>query len=232
MAHYNLFMFPFAGGNSYSYHFIKPLLPKNIKPIPIEIPGRGSRMRQPLLTSMESMAQDALCQIEANLDSDYIFWGHSMGALLAFLVVRLLRQSNKKMPKHLIVTGREGPSTMNVKEGQPLYLQPKEQFFGNLIALGGTPVEVFQHEEMRGLYEPILRADFQALATYQYQQESPLSIPITCIVGDKERIPFVNLKKWELETTAGCQHITYVGDHFFILKQGNQIALLLEELAK
>lgn len=230
MKPYNLFLFPFAGGNSYSFNFIKPLLPKNITPISIEIPGRGSRIRQPLVTSMDSMAFDALNQIKDKLDTDCIFWGHSMGALLAFLVTRLLRLSGNQLPKHLVVTGREGPSTVKNQEELPLYLQPKELFFRNLIALGGTPAEVFEHPEIRDLYEPIFRADFQALATYQYQHAEALPMPITCIVGDNEGITKENLRKWEHETSFSCRHVTYPGDHFFIYKHGKNLASLLAEL--
>ncbi|MCE5295441.1 MAG: alpha/beta fold hydrolase [Chlamydiales bacterium] len=224
-------MFPFAGGNSYSFNFIKPHLPKHITPIAIEIPGRGSRIRQPLVTSMDSMAQDALQQIEAKgVDTPCIFWGHSMGALLAFLVIRLLREGNKPLPQHFMVSGREGPSSVKEQETTPLYLQPQEQFFRTLIALGGTPSEVFQHPEMRDLYEPILRADFQALATYQHNPKEALAVPITCIVGDKEKIPRENLKKWDLESAVSCTHITYPGDHFFIFKNTSNLTSLLMEL--
>ncbi len=219
-----LFMFPFAGGNSYSFNFIKPFLPKNIIPVPIEIPGRGVRIREPKVRSMDLMAEDALNQIKDKINSDCIFWGHSMGALLAFLVIRLLQSSNTSLPKHLFVTGREGPSTVKDQKELPLYLQPSDEFFRNLIALGGTPSEVFNHPEMRELYEPILRADFEALATYQYEPKEPMPVPITCIVGDKEGISHDNVRKWDLESSVSCSHLTLPGDHFFIFKHGKDLA--------
>jgi surfactin synthase thioesterase subunit len=60
-----LFCIPFAGGNIYSYRQLCRHLHKDIVPQPVELPGRGKRLKEPLLTNIAEMTDDILQQIGA-----------------------------------------------------------------------------------------------------------------------------------------------------------------------
>src|SRR5262249_31116493 len=87
----DLFCLPFAGGNKYAFREFEKLSPPYLNFIPIEYPGRGSRSNEPLLGDIGYLADDVFVQIERAIGSrPYSIYGHSMGALLAYLVARKL----------------------------------------------------------------------------------------------------------------------------------------------
>ena len=53
-ANLRLFCFPYAGGSAMMYRTWSDFLPTNIEVCPIELPGRGSRMREKAYTNMEA----------------------------------------------------------------------------------------------------------------------------------------------------------------------------------
>ena len=75
-----LFCIPHAGGNTAFYARFNELFPAWITIRPLELPGKGRRCRERLLTNMESMGRDLLEQIHpAAHTGPYALFGHSMG---------------------------------------------------------------------------------------------------------------------------------------------------------
>src|SRR5262249_8544650 len=103
-----LFLLHFAGGNCYSFQFIMPLL-QRFEIIPLELPGRGRRMKESLLKDFDLAAQDIYHQLTGKLTSaSFIIYGHSMGAYLALRVANMLEKAGK-FPAFVIVSGNAGP---------------------------------------------------------------------------------------------------------------------------
>ena len=97
-----LFGIPFSGGNAYSYQALKNQLSANIRFIGLELPGHGTRVAEPLLYTIEEMTDDLLQQIDLNQEDDYAFFGHSLGALLAFLMCRKISNAGKPLPSYAL----------------------------------------------------------------------------------------------------------------------------------
>ena len=84
-------MLHFAGGSCYSFSFIAPILESQFEVIQLELPGRGKRMDEVLLTDFDAAARDVAQQILEKLDDqDFLIFGHSMGASLSLRSVNLL----------------------------------------------------------------------------------------------------------------------------------------------
>src|SRR5215213_3277321 len=83
------FCLPFAGGSRYSYRNYEETGSSFLQIIPLEYPGRGARIKEPLVSNIDFLVQDLYRQIEGLAGSrKYIIYGHSMGGLLACLLVR------------------------------------------------------------------------------------------------------------------------------------------------
>jgi len=104
-----LFCFPFAGGSYYSYYPLKRFLNPRINLIPLDLPGHGRRMQEPLLSDLNDMCNDVYKQIDGELDNPYAFLGHSMGALIGYLLTQKITRMGFPGPSHLFATGRQGP---------------------------------------------------------------------------------------------------------------------------
>jgi surfactin synthase thioesterase subunit len=210
-----LFCLPFAGGNSYAYRDWAQHIADRIEVIPVELPGRGKRAGEDLLLSMDALVDDALRQLRPALREPYAFYGHSMGACLAYLLTRAALANSLPPPIHLFCTGRNAPSVMG--DYRDRHLLPKAVFIEELRAMGGCPEAILNDDDLMDYFLPILRADFQAHASYVYRPELPLDIPVTVMMGmedaETERAAVLD---WQRETKHPLDVVEFSGGHFFI----------------
>jgi len=212
-----IILIPFAGGSVYSYSELVGGL-KEKKVLTLELPGRGKRFGESLLTDLNDAVDDLYSRITAILPQykEYYLYGHSMGSLLAYLLVRRIINSGYNPPKHLFVSGRGGPSHQNEKKDW--HLLPSSEFWEMIGELGGCPKEVLESEDLMGVFEPVLRADFEVLSNFKYVSDSALPVAITGFFGTEEKVTFDEMKLWQIESTHQIEIIECSGDHFFIFK--------------
>ena len=219
-----LFLFHFAGGNSYSYNFLTPLLIHHFEVHTLELPGRGKRMGEALIKDCMLACNDLYDQLKSILNtSEYLIYGHSMGAILAFLVAEKMEQE-MRAPTQLIITGNPGPG---IKDKYRHNL-PAELFVQELKQLGGVPNEFFEHEELFNLYEPILRADFEVVEkNHQALTTFHIKTPIYAMMGTNEE-SVEHIGNWKKYTTGLYQEKLLSGDHFFIHHHPNELANIIK----
>jgi surfactin synthase thioesterase subunit len=221
-----LYCLPFAGGHTLSYRDFQANVAENILIKPLELPGRSKRIREPLLTNLEAMADDVFQQVISDFNGQlYAIYGHSMGATLGYLLTKRLVNAGKPAPLHLFVSGRKAPSVVN--DEPPKHQRPKQAFLNHINELGGLPPELLEDTEVMDFLEPILRADFQAIETYIYQPSSPFDIPISILHGlaDKE-VAYQDLLPWQQESRQPIAIKTFAGGHFFIFEHLFQLGQL------
>jgi external thioesterase TEII len=222
-----LFLLHFAGGNKYSFQFLLPLL-KQFDVIPLELPGRGKRMSEPLIRDYKTAVDDYYKQIINVLgtdDVDFSLYGHSMGATLGLLVSKKLLEVNRS-PKALIVSGSPGPYFE--KEVLNRYKLPQKEFIEELKRLGGSRDEFFDNEELFEFFEPILRADFEILEKETIDLENKLNIKIYAVMGSMER-EVDQITNWERFTTSKLEYFVFEGDHFFIQQHAESLAKIISD---
>lgn len=219
-------LLPFAGGHSYSYRPLVAAAPPGLKLICPELPGRGRRMPTPLLTDLEVMVQDLLETLEPPEAGPWLLFGHSMGALLALLLARRLRALGRGLPAGLVVSGLEGPSVL--ERHQRRHLLPLPQFRREVREMGGSPPEILDNPEFFAFFEPILRADFQAVETYVHQPEPSLDLDITVLRGSNDTVSLAQAQAWQRESRRPIALHSLPGGHFFIF---DHIPWLLRLLA-
>lgn len=227
----NLFCLPFAGGNKYSYREYVEKASSILNVIPLEYPGRGARISEPLVGEIDVLVNDVYMQVSNKVDQmDYAIYGHSMGGLVAYLLTRKLIENNCKAPLHLFITGTTGPAAVSRTEKKKHLLPPKE-FIQAIRDFGGMPEEILQNEEWLYYFEPILRADFKASENYIYGNYTPLKLPMTVITGSEEDLDQADIEIWQKETTSVIDFRQMPGNHFFIFKYSQAIIeIILKKL--
>jgi surfactin synthase thioesterase subunit len=100
----------------------------------------------------------------------------------------------------------------------PIHTLPDMEFFEALQRLNGIPSEFLPLPDEMGLFLPTLRADFEAIESYQYAPgKFPLNSPIIAFGGlDDPRVSREQLESWALHTNSGFKTQYFPGDHFFI----------------
>jgi surfactin synthase thioesterase subunit len=223
----NVYCLPFAGGSSYSYRNMSTYAPAALRMIAIDLPGRGTRAREHLLTNIHDMVDDVFAQVKNDLHKPYALYGHSMGTLLGYLLTKKIVSLGLSLPSHLFFSGSGAPSIRG--RGLLRHLLPRKEFIRTLKEIGGSPSEIFEDETLMTFFEPVLRADFRATETYQYQETKPFSIPITSMIGLEEKTTYEQARAWCVETTEEVEVLQFPGNHFFIFDCEKELVEIMHQ---
>lgn len=210
-----LFCLPYAGGAARIFRGWSKALPDFVDVVPLELPGRGTRMNEPLCTSMAAVICDLLPSVLAYRDTAIALFGHSLGALTAFELARGLRRHLNLEPAALFVSGYRAPHLP--RRATPVHTLSDAQLLERLRTLGGTPKEVLQDRQLMTLMLPILRADFAVVETHTYTPEPPFTCPLIALGGlqDGEVSP-AELAEWRRYTSGPFTLRIFPGNHFYI----------------
>lgn len=201
----------------------------DVRVLSVEIPGRGTRWREPAFRSMAALVDVLANELAPALDRPYAFFGHSMGARIAFELTRELRRRAAPAPAHLIVAGNRGPSVP--RREPPMHTMTDAELVGVMRTLGGTPPELLDNREMLDLALPIMRADCELLETAEHRVEPPLATPILALGGVRD--PYVtaaDLAGWGPETSAKFSALQLDGDHFFVQSHAAEVLARVDEV--
>jgi len=209
-----LFCFPYAGGGASVFRSWSKTLPPTVEIFALQLPGREDRFREPPFTRLESLVRELVQVLIPHLDKPFAFWGHSMGGVVAFEVVRQLRRQHGLNPVHLFVSGCAGPHLMNTNK--PIHQLPESEFLAALRRRYGDSNDVLKSPELLELTLPTLRADLTLFETYRYSIEPPLDVPISVFGGLQDPgISRDRLEAWRVQTRASFELQMFPGDHFF-----------------
>jgi surfactin synthase thioesterase subunit len=150
-----LFCIPYAGGSAMNYMTWKKLLDNRIQIMPLELAGRGSRINEPLYNNTEEAINDIYNVIYKELDgTPYAIFGHSMGTMLTYELLRKITAKMHQEPVHVFFSGRY-PPYINA-EDKFTHLLPDEEFLAEISELGGMDQEVLQCQELISIFLPVL----------------------------------------------------------------------------
>ncbi len=224
---FNLFCFPFAGGSYFAYNDFDKHMADHVHLVKMDLPGHGKRIGEPLLTTIDAMVSDLYERIRNDLDKPYSFYGHSLGALLSYRLAVLIAGRSSPAPVHLFLSGQQGPSVE--EKNRNIYLLPKKRFIEKIVEYGGISEEVLNSRDLLDFMEPILRADFQAVGTYEHKDEEPLDAPMTVMIGSEDDISHVDAWKWQETTTREIVVKQFPGDHFFIFDHAPELCEIISK---
>jgi medium-chain acyl-[acyl-carrier-protein] hydrolase len=220
-AEWRLFCFPFAGGSGHEFRTWGEQLP-NVEVLGVLYPGRSSRYKTPLIDNLADMVAALQGEVDAYQDKPFAFFGHSLGALIAFELTRSLRKAGKPLPRLLCVSACDAPHLLPVPP--ILHNLPDEDFIQAIRGFGGTPEAILNHQELLAMLLPVLRADLKVLETYQYQQEPPLNIPLYIAGGANDSVVIKeNLLAWEQYAIGRRESQFFTGGHFYFREEQHSL---------
>lgn len=221
-----------AGGDKYAFRNVQQWLQPEFKSTAIEIPGRGDRFAEPLLMTIEEMVEDIYPKVIAEIQEDYFFIGMSMGALLSFLITHRLIQENKKLPEYLFIVSRM--PFANYEANIDFASLDSKTFWDYIVSYDERSKAIAEHEELRGFYEPILRADFIAMQTYHHSFEGlpKLALPALVYYGNKDKnvIDESRIQEWSNQFEQTPEYQVFEGGHFFFYENRKATELIKSKL--
>ncbi|MDX3418905.1 alpha/beta fold hydrolase [Streptomyces sp. MD20-1-1] len=224
-ARLRLFCFPHAGGGASAFHALSALAPDSVEVVAVQYPGRQDRYGEPMPRAMGQLVADLTDAVAGCLDRPAAFFGHSMGATVAFEVARRLRTTHPASLVRLFASARRAP---HVDTSRTLDFHDDEAAMAYIRSLGGVGAQLLDEPELRELALPVLRADFQLIADYRFTPGAPLTCPITVIAGDQDRsFTLQDAREWARHTVAGYDAHALPGGHFYLETEVPGLVLLL-----
>ncbi|OHU85051.1 MULTISPECIES: thioesterase II family protein [Pseudoalteromonas] len=222
--------FPYAGGSVRSFSDWKDTLPDFVELIIIQMPARGARISEPPAQCMDELTDTLITELAPHLNCDFVFYGHSLGARVAFEAQRKMRLNGMTGPCHFVASGSPNPG--KDRSHEKTHLLDDEAFKAKLKSLNGTPPAVLEHEELMTLFMPVLRADFKLANTYRYtgDEKSPCSLSV--FAGKDDEITVEEQQDWQKYFSGEYTFTLFEGDHFFIDSSNQEVGEAFSEVVK
>ncbi len=220
-----LFCIPHAGGSAGYYTNFCTLFPAAIRPRPLELAGRGRRCKEPLETGLDSIGRDLFSLIlPVARTSPYALFGHSMGALLAFLCAVQAYENGVPLPQALFISACPPPADFPPSPATPPPALSPGDAWREAIELGGIPEGIMHLPEFRKYLEPILHADLTAMRTWRPHDFPALPVPITVFLGNQDKVTAEKGCDWARLTTREFALLFFDGGHFYLQNHGKTLA--------
>lgn len=212
-----LFLFHHAGGSHLLYRGWAELFPQDWELCLLEAPGRGQLQTLPLIDDCDQLVDYFHTAIGPLLDRPFGFFGHSMGAPLAYQLTRRLHHEGGPLPNWLGVSAYGPPQGEAGVDGRP-HLLSDDELRGWLRNVGGSPPQLLDNDDVWRTFAPVFRNDFKLLVAWAPPGNlEPLPVPLSVFGGSRDKlIGEDRLLCWQAFTTDFRGLETYEGDHFYL----------------
>ena len=223
---FRVFCFPYAGIGTSAFRSWDGGPGAGIEICPVQLPGRETRQTERPFNRMPPLVEAALAGLAPYLDVPFALFGHSMGALVAFELARLLRHHAGLT--RVFVSARRAP---HLSEPRPpiAHLPNPELAAAIQQRYGGIPQPVMDSPDLLDLLLPRLRADFEVLESYQCRPDEPLPCAISVFGGRGDSVPEEDLRAWQAHTTDDVALRMVAGGHLYLESHRTE---LLQSIAR
>jgi pyochelin biosynthetic protein PchC len=217
-----LVCFPHAGGSAAYYFPLSRMLTPGIEVLAVQYPGRQDRRREECIDDIPDLADRIFDALSTWTDRPLAFFGHSMGAILAFEVARRQQLRTGTAPQWLFLSGRRAPSR---HRDDKVHLRDDAGLLAEIRMMGGTDPRVFDDPEIVSAILPMTRADLKAVETHVYTPGPALDCPVTALVGDRDPKTTVDeAAAWAGQAAGEFELRVFPGGHFYLDEHRSDVA--------
>lgn len=211
---------PYAGGSSMAYFKWIEKLKDICEVIVVDYLGHGSKTNQACANTYVEMLDDVYREIiEKVKDKEFVIFGHSMGAYVAFSLCEMLAKSSRKLPISIILSSANAPD--HIRKISFISELSGRVDWDIIERLGGTPKEILSNKKYREYFEPLFFNDFKILESITITSSS-IRIPFYVIWGNSDLIvtrPGVN--EWNKLSYCQIEFKEFKGGHFYCFDENN-----------
>ncbi|GAB2721697.1 thioesterase II family protein [Kitasatospora kifunensis] len=211
-----LVCFHHAGAGAMAFVGWATRVGRHVSVVPVRLPGRESRLGEARITDVELLLRELDEHLGPMLEQGpYAFYGHSLGALVAYRFAEHRIRAGLRAPVAVLVGACMAPHLSN-----PLITSAglgDTQLLDLLSSLGGVPDELLARPDWLREMLATSRADLTLGRALREGAMTPLSCPIWAFAGAQDRVATpAAVAEWERWTTAAFQFRTLAGGHFFV----------------
>jgi surfactin synthase thioesterase subunit len=235
-----------AGGSAGNFLPFVPHLPTDWRILAADLPGRLFDPKERACRDSEEAVEYLLSTLTPELDGPYAVFGHSMGALLGYELVRVL-ESRGDGPRWLGVSGFPAPRTVgvagNVRERERRDTWPARRLLQFSHGLGGIPTtnsrrgrpgragDRFDRRFADRIDERIcervvrtLRNDLAIIDGYEHTLGPPIRTALSVFRSDADPMAPIGLThQWADHAADLVAFHTWPGGHFYLFDRAAEV---------
>ncbi len=220
-----IYCFPYLGTGSSVYEKWAEMFENDVELIAIQPPGREERSDVKPFISMPELIESLLFHFEEP-EEDFVFFGHSFGAIMAYEFYTALKRNNKRLPYKLFLSACEAP----IKPSESrLHELSDTEFIEEMIVKYENSKDVQARKIALNGNVSLVRADVKILETYISVKEL-IDIPVAVIAGSNDHIVGIDKVKSWINLSSNNFSIHYInGDHELIKHHSREIIEVIKE---
>lgn len=210
----HLYCFTPAGSGPSAYRSWAALLPDDIRLSAILLPGHENHPTRLPHTNPDVLARDIAILINTARDEKAAFFGHSVGALLAFETTRHLGAADRPLPVLLALSGLPAVHHEKLHENMRTVVYDG---VGQRPDMAPFRPENNPGPEANAFYAAAL-ADTLLVLNYRYRDEPRLEVPFALYAGqDDTLVTYEALAAWSDHTLHRAEPRFFPGDHYYLV---------------
>jgi surfactin synthase thioesterase subunit len=221
-----LFLLPFAGGNSRSFDQVVERLDKRIDAITVEYAGRASRRKDEYITEYSPFLEDVASYIRERRDNrPWALLGYSLGSVFAYdISSRIMMDDN---PFHVFVCARGDLKERYISQGYAGL--EYDEFLEKMRALGGIDERLLKNRRFLEIFMEPTRKDYFVWADYEYVERGNRIPCDTTVIFSKKDPLSVGAEKWAQYCSGKVDFYEMGENHFFIKDCYAEIAKIIND---
>jgi len=229
-----LIVFPHAGGFAGYYSFMKEFSFCQFSDVYIyEYPGRGRKSMEKPCESLNELSIRAALELESVIgNQECVFFGHSMGALVAYETIKAIFNRQGKMPKLFIASGEVAPDNY---KGVDVDYNSEEAVCNYICSMGGTSAELLEIPEAKDFFVPIIQMDLKIASNYTptHFSEQPLTEYVLVMYGELDLdITNDNIKNWIKVGRKSLGNKIFSGNHFYMNENQEEFLIYIDQITR
>ncbi|MFD5873449.1 thioesterase II family protein [Streptomyces sp. NPDC060322] len=218
-----------AGGSAAGYMPLAQAFPPGWRLRAIDLPGRGAASHQPHCRDAAEAVELLKPAILAEASGPYAVFGHSMGALIGYELVRELERAGLP-PVWLGVSAMPAPKLACARFSERRDLWSPERLISFMRRLGGTPEEMLTDPDTADWMVGVLRGDLHLVDTYEYAEGPPVTVPMSVFMGVEDELSTPELiDDWQSYCARPVRFHHLSGGHFYLFEQAESLARYMAE---
>ncbi|MEY9904769.1 surfactin synthase thioesterase subunit [Catenulispora sp. MAP12-49] len=217
-----LFLFHHAGGSSSVFEGWESRFPHGWDVRAPDAPGRGAARSARPRTTVDGLADYFRDQLSPFFDRPFAFFGHSMGAMVAYELARRLQAEGDRQPDWVGLSACRAPGQPAARGQHEL---SNDDLRAWLAAAGGTDQLVLHHPLIWKMLEPLLRADLRVVDSWWPAADAvPLGSALSVFGAQDDRVlAREKLAGWQPFTEHYLGSRLFRGGHFYLQRQADLV---------
>lgn len=210
-----LFCFHHAGGGASVFGGWGGHLGPAVGVYPVQLPGREGRIREPRFRTLAALLPELDTELDFALDRPFAFYGHSMGALIAYQLAHRRHTRDRSVPSALLAAAFPGPLLAAPLAGAAHL--GDEELSDLLVEVGGMSETVRRYPAWTAAAITLLRDDLDLCHSPRPDDGTPLPVPIRALTGaDDPLVTREDAAAWAGHTTTTFEVDVLPGGHLFL----------------